>query len=34
MNTKKEEVLHEPHPDTLTKASKAVDVDRGKKAVC
>ena len=33
MNTKKEEVLHELSSDTLQKASKAADVDRGKKAV-
>ena len=33
MNTKKEEVLHELSSDTLQKASKAADIDRGKKAV-
>jgi len=33
MSTKKEEVLHELSSDTLQKASKAADVDRGKKAV-
>ena len=33
MNTKKEEVLHELSSDTLQKASKAADLDRGKKAV-
>ena len=33
MSTKKEEVLHELSSDTLQKASKAADIDRGKKAV-
>ena len=33
MSTKKEEVLHELSSDTLQKASRAADIDRGKKAV-